>query len=362
MKNEVWVLGATGRTGRAVATQLHERGVPLVLVGRNHERLEALAAKLGGAPRLAVGTLGSILAELAQVVPAVVVNTIGPFTTTAVDVIRACAPGTHYVDVSNELQSIQQVLELDQKAAAANQILVTGAGFGVLATESVVLRLCEGQPTPARVRVDALSSVATEPGVVGSALAATIIGILAFGGWQVRQGCMKRGPLMTDPAQLTTPDGDFVGTVSGPSGELLAAWRASKADHVVAASSIAQPNPIVRRLLPAISAIVRVPVVSRFVTNRIARVSMQAQDRPRRHSWAHARAEWSSGTLREGWLRVGDGMDFTVGVIVEVTHRLHKGEGRPGAYTPGALFGPALAEAAGGTFMIDLGRGSSDRG
>ena len=89
---------------------------------------------------------------------------------------------------------------------------------------------------------------------------------------------------------------------------------------------------------------------------------MQAQDRPRRHSWAHARAEWSSGTLREGWLRVGDGMDFTVGVIVEVTHRLHKGEGRPGAYTPGALFGPALAEAAGGTFMIDLGRGSSDRG
>lgn len=40
MNNEVWVLGATGRTGRMIARRLHEAGVPLVLVRRDRERLE----------------------------------------------------------------------------------------------------------------------------------------------------------------------------------------------------------------------------------------------------------------------------------------------------------------------------------
>jgi hypothetical protein len=73
---------------------------------------------------------------------------------------------------------------------------------------------------------------------------------------------------------------------------------------------------------------------------------------PRQSSWAHARVEWASGKASEGWLRVGDGSEFTPDVAAEVAHRLLKGEGRPGAHTPGALFGPGLAEAVGGTFTI----------
>ena len=63
--------------------------------------------------------------------------------------------------------------------------------------------------------------------------------------------------------------------------------------------------------------------------------------------------EWSDGTVREGWLRVGDGTDFTAAVAAEVTQRLLRGEGRPGAHTPGSLFGPELAEAIGGEFVVD---------
>lgn len=70
-------------------------------------------------------------------------------------------------------------------------------------------------------------------------------------------------------------------------------------------------------------------------------------------SWAHARAEWADGTVREGWLRVGDGTEFTASVAAEVTQRLLADDGRPGAHTPGALFGPAVAEAAGGEFLLD---------
>ncbi len=353
MQNAVWVLGATGRIGRAVATLLHEQGVALVLVGRDRIRLEDVASTLGGAPRLIVGTLDVALAELARAAPDVVVNTIGPFTTTAPQVARACPPGTHYVDIANELWATEAILGLDRQAAAAGQVLVTGAGFGVLATESVLLRLCEGRPSATRVRVDAVASVATEPGIIGTALAGTIVDGLPLGGRQVEHGRLTRARFGGEPARLTTPDGDAVVTASIPSGELLAAWRASKAESVVAASSEAPTGTVVRLMLPVVASLLRIPAIAGFATRRLARIPLKAQNRPRTSSWARARAEWPGGVVREGWLRADDGMIFTAAVAAEVAQRLLKGEGRPGAHTPGALFGSALAEAVGGEFLID---------
>lgn len=353
MRSEVWVLGATGRTGRMVATRLHEAGVPLVLVGRDRSRLQGLADALDSAPRLVVGSLESTLGQLARDAPGAVVNTVGPFAATATDVARACPPGTHYLDLSNEFGAAEQILALDRQAAAAGQVFVTGAGFGVLATESVVLRLCDGMPRPLGVRVDALGSVASEGGVVGAALAATIVEVLSFGGREVRHGRVVHSRFAAHPEQLRTPDGDVVATGSGPSGELLAAWRASNADTVIAASAAAPSNPLLRFVLPAASALVRVAGVRRLAVSRIARIPLPVQQKTQPSSWAHARVEWSNGTVRDGWLRVGDGHDFTAAVAVEVTRRLLAGDGRPGAHTPGALFGSELAEAAGGQFILD---------
>lgn len=349
MKNEAWVLGASGRTGSLIARRLHEAGVPLVLVGRDRERLASVAAGLGDAPRLLVG---SLQAKLAADPPGVVISTVGPFTTTAPQVAGACPPGTHYVDVANEFSAVEKTLNLGTHAAAREQAFVSGAGFGVLATESVLLRLCEGRPPPTRVRVDAMAAIALEAGVIGSALAGTIVEIASFGGREVRQGHLVRSRLAAHPVQLTTPDGDVLSTGSGASGELIAAWRASNAEFVISASSEGPSGAIVRSFLPALSALFRLPGVSRVATSAIARIPFRAQDMPRRSSWAHARAEWSDGTAREGWLRVGDGTDFTAAVTAEVAQRLLRGEGRPGSHTPGALFGPQLAEAAGGEFIL----------
>ena len=44
--NDVWILGATGHVGRAVAARLVERNVVPVLVGHDRERLSQLAARL----------------------------------------------------------------------------------------------------------------------------------------------------------------------------------------------------------------------------------------------------------------------------------------------------------------------------
>jgi hypothetical protein len=83
-----------------------------------------------------------------------------------------------------------------------------------------------------------------------------------------------------------------------------------------------------------------------FAVRRLAEVRAPVPRPGRTASWTRVRAEWSDGTTREGWLRTGDGMDFTVAVLSEVAARLSSGAARPGAYTPSVLFGPELAEAA----------------
>ncbi|MGI5241127.1 saccharopine dehydrogenase NADP-binding domain-containing protein [Dactylosporangium sp. CA-139066] len=348
MIRSAWVLGGTGRTGRAIAARLTSAGVPVVLVGRDATRLRQAAATVGGDPGIVVAAdVGAAGAALAAAAPGVVVNTIGPFTETGPVVAGACPPGTHYLDLSNELPSIAGLLDLHPEG----RTVVPGAGFGVLATESVVLRLCAGEPAPLRVRVDALASVRNEPGVLGEALAASLVGALAGGGRRYEHGRLVRVRLAGDVERFTLPEGTTAATAGGPSGELEAARRVSGAPFVVAANVHVPTGRAIRAVLPAAAALLSVPALRRFAVRRLAAVEVKANEPARPHSWARARVEWAGGRVRTGWLRAGDGMDFTVAAAAEVAARLARGEGRPGAYTPGALFGPSLAEAAGAEFV-----------
>ena len=352
--NEIWILGATGRIGRAVAAKLVATNLPIVLVGRDEARLRALALTLGTAPRIVVAdSVDATILELSNNAPTVVINTIGPFTQTALRVVRASPPGTHYVDMSNELPSILEVLGLDGEAAASGKILVTGAGFGVYATESVVLKLCEGRLPAAQVRVDAIASVETEAGMLGSALAASVIDGLTDGGREYRQGKLVKTALGSAPVPLTLPGGPTLHTASAPSGELEAAQRASGAPSVVAASNMAFLSPLARSVVPALVGLLRIGGIRTFAKRQIGNVKVKAASMPREYSWGHARVQWASGEVHEGWLRAGEGMDFTAAVTAKVAARLAGSGGKPGAYTPGALFGPDLAEEVGGQFLLD---------
>ncbi|MYY04429.1 MULTISPECIES: saccharopine dehydrogenase NADP-binding domain-containing protein [unclassified Streptomyces] len=354
--DEVWILGATGRIGRAVAARLAARGIDPVLVGRDLGRLREAATALGrgGDSRIVqADTAERIAARIGQERPGVVVNTIGDYAATAAPIARAGMPGGHYVDLAADLVAVPRLLGLHQDATEAGSALVTGAGFGVLATEAVVVKLCEGRPTPREVRVDALASVAMEAGAVGAAFAATSVDVLTSGGRRYREGRPVRARLGAGPLTHTLPDGQTVRSAGLPSGELLAAQRASGSPSVTATSALAPASPAVRAVLPVLGALLSIPALRRLAVSRMAGMRMKAAPMPRRHSWGHAVITWPDGTSREGWLRAGDGMDYTADVATEAAVRLVRGEGRPGAHTPAAAFGPDLATAAGGDFILD---------
>lgn len=350
--NEIWILGAAGRCGRAVATDLASRGLRTVLVGRDRARLAEVAGATGGDPRIVIaGSVAEIVAALTQARPAVVVNTIGPFLSTALPIVRAGAAGSHYVDLANELFAVTGLLGLHDEAVAAGRCLVTGAGFGLLGTESVVLKLCAGRPPAARVRVDAVPLLGGSD-TLGHTVAETVLDSLVAGGFRYDGGRLVRAGVGSAAERLTLPDGSTVTTGAAPTGDLEAARRASAAPDVVCGSSELPTGPLARVVLAALGTLASSRAVRDFLVARLARLRVSGTAQ-RQHSFGHARVTWPDGSTLKGWLRLGDGMAFTGRVLAEVAARLARGDGKPGAYTPGALFGPALAEAAGGQFVLD---------
>ncbi len=171
--SDVLLLGAAGNSGRLIAAELAARGLSVRLAGRRRGPLEDLARALAadGATTdvrtVDVSDAASLAGAIAGV--GVVLSTIGPFARQAAPVIDAClAAGVPYVDIANEWPAVRGLLDRDEQARAHAVTLVTGAGFGPAATETLVLRLVERMGVvPDLVRVAAAAQVARQSEVTG---------------------------------------------------------------------------------------------------------------------------------------------------------------------------------------------------
>jgi hypothetical protein len=195
--------------------------------------------------------------------------------------------------------------------------LVTGAGFGPAATETLVLRLV-GQlgGVPARVRVAAAAQVTS----LGEGVRQTVSESLAEGAITYRDGQVVREPLGSGAAVLTF-GGSRRRMLPGPVGDLEAARRASGAPDVVA-----------------------------YIADPAARGSGT-----RSRAWAEVLGP--SGEVAVAELAAGDGVRATAAIAAETTRRVLAGV-PPGAWTAGGLFGPALVTDSTGAQVTVDGRGT----
>jgi saccharopine dehydrogenase (NAD+, L-lysine-forming) len=308
------VLGASGTMGRLIAREAARRDFRLVLAGRHADPLIDLASTFGsGQARAAIvdvydpRTLDPAFAGVD-----VVLNTIGPFTRLAEPVIAASLrTQTAYVDLANELSAVQVLLDRDDEARRQGVALVTGAGFGVVATETLALLLARASQQPLHsIEVGAAQAVA----FASAGVQTTIAESLAFGSPRYVDGQLVVGPLGEGATTLQFPTGSRR-VIPVPVGDLVAAQRASGAPNVVAYA----PLPAERSALAAAEELRSTAVA----------------------------AGWSAdGPRLEAQLTFGEGFQASATIAVEVAARI-AAEPRPGAWTPGQLFGPELALACG---------------
>jgi short subunit dehydrogenase-like uncharacterized protein len=311
MTSDVLLLGAAGNSGRLIAAELAARGLSVRLAGRSREPLEDLArALVADGATTDVRTVDvSDAASLAEAIVGVgvVLSTIGPFARQAGPVIDAClAAKLPYVDIANEWPAVRGLLDRDEHARAHGVALVTGAGFGPAATETLVLRLVEQiGGVPDLVRVAAAAGVTQQSDGVRRTIQESLAhGVaITYRHGQVVQEALGNG------ATILTFGGAQRQMLPGPVGDLETARLASGAANVVAYIA----NPAVR---------------SRGTDS---------------YTWAEVSGP--DGQTLTAELHTGEGVRATAAIAAETTQRVLAGV-KPGAWTAGQLFGAALVTDA----------------
>ena len=132
MGARIVLFGATGYTGRLVAEAMVERGLKPVLAARSKDKLDALAAELGGGLETATADVSdppsvSALVEQGDVL----VTTVGPFVRWGTPAAAAAVTkGAHYIDSTGEPPFIREVFErYGPPAADAGIGMLTAFGY-----------------------------------------------------------------------------------------------------------------------------------------------------------------------------------------------------------------------------------------
>ena len=144
MSERILIYGATGYTGKRIAAEAARLGLDVVLAGRNPDKLKAVAGPLGletrvfslaegagegrsegrDAPRRIREALGDARCVL---------HIAGPFSQTSTPMVDACLDaGTHYLDVTGEIDVFEAIARRGPEAEARGVLLMPGVGFDVV--------------------------------------------------------------------------------------------------------------------------------------------------------------------------------------------------------------------------------------
>lgn len=192
------LFGATGYTGTLAAKALVDRGERPVLAARSQDRLDALAAELGGleTARADVSRPDTVRALVER--GDVLLTTVGPFARWGAPAVEAAiASGAHYVDSTGEPEFVRAVFErYGPGAAAAGCGLVTAMGYDwVPGNLAGALALREAGERAARVDLGYFMTGRAGSGDMSGGTRASAAGAVTAPsfGWRGRRIVTERG-------------------------------------------------------------------------------------------------------------------------------------------------------------------------
>lgn len=339
--------GAYGFTGRRIARRAVELGDRPVLAGRDRPRLESLAAELGlDHVVLGLDETGRLQGVLEEV-PAVL-NAAGPFAHTYRPMAEACiSTGTHYLDITGEIEVIEGLHGMGGAAEAAGVALLPGVGFDVVPTDCAAAIAAGAVEGATRLDLAFHSTGGPSRGT-----ARTMVEGLDAPQLERRGG---RIVPVDRPGPVRIPFSDHLRNAIPVSwGDVASAYHSTGIPdvrvHMTASAGLVRWTGIVRRTRP----IVRLGAVRwllRAIVDRVAEGPSERElARGRSRVWCRARDE-TTGDEATVELVTPNGYTLTARSAAAAVRRLLEGrapddEARPrvGFLTPSLAFGASFAE------------------
>ncbi|MCA3750548.1 MAG: NAD(P)H-binding protein [Phenylobacterium sp.] len=338
-----WALfGATGVTGQMVLEQAMQRGHRPLLVGRDPQRLMALAAPRGLEFRQANLADPESLAVALKGRRALL-NVAGPFSETGVPLIRAAlSAGLSYADLNGEAPALQRLLDMDGEARRAGLTLVGGAGFGIAASDGLAAMVSEALGGADWLRI----SVASDSAHDSPAVAESTLAVLAGGGREIIDGEVVRRNLGRRRWRVLGADGSRQAFASAPLADLVGARHATGVRQIVAGVPMpASQAAVLSVIAPVLPALLKIPAVRRQVLSSSGHSGVAGLRAPVSRVWV----EGGRGDTRcTGRLEGGEGYAMAAEIGVRAMEAICGGKAPIGAHTPATAFGPDFIRSVNG--------------
>lgn len=331
----VLLYGAYGYTGRLIAQEAVDRGLHPVLAGRDAEQLDTMGAVLDCpvrvAPLSAPGRLRQMISDVSAVL-----HCAGPFVHTGPPMVQACLDtGTHYLDLTGEIEVYRDLAARSDAAEAAGVMLLPGIGFDVVPSD------CLSRFVAARAEAaTALEIALYAEGTVSQGTLKTLIEQMGRGGLVRREGALREVP--PGWTSRTVDFGDQRRSViSIPEGSIVTSATSTDVPNVTA--YLALP-PVVQSLLRASRYVQGLlawrplkQLLKRLVERGRAGPSADQRRRGRTVAWASARR--AGGVPVTVRLHGPEAYTFTARAAVNGLERVRDGTAPPGYQTPSTAFG-----------------------
>ncbi len=146
MSDKFMIYGATGYTGKLVARTAKALGMHPILAGRNEARLKSIAGQHGFDYRAFDLSDAKTIDDALSSVD-VVLHIAGPFSQTSKPMVDACLrTGTHYLDITGEIDVFEACAARDAAAKEAGITIMPGVGFDVVPSDCLAAHMKARMP------------------------------------------------------------------------------------------------------------------------------------------------------------------------------------------------------------------------
>ncbi len=345
--------GANGYTARLIIDLARSFGLTPVLAGRSEAKLKPLAEKHGLTYRVADLNDTPALDALLTHVP-VVLHCAGPFSKTAAPMQQACLrTGTHYLDITGEIDVFEHGMTLHAEAVRQNVMLMSGVGFDVVPTDCIARYLHDRLPDATHLQL----AFYTEGGSLSQGTAQTALEGAGRGGKVRRNGRIEAVPNAHKTLSVDFGSGYPIPCMSIPWGDVSTAYRTTGIPNIETFIGSSAGQIRLAKLGNYFGWLLRNRAVRSFlkqqITQRVTGPDDARRQRARTHIWGKA---WNAqGQTAQARLHGPEGYTLTALTALIITKKVLSGDWEAGYQTPAGLYGADLVLEIDGVTREDVG-------
>lgn len=336
------IYGANGYTGQLICEEADRKGLNPILAGRKQESIAPIAAKYGWEYRIFSLDDAAVIAENLSGIE-VVLHAAGPFRFTAQNMLEACLQtGTHYLDITGEMEVFAMAEGLNKQAIEKNIMLMPGTGFDVVPTDCMALSLKEKMPDATQLEL----AFITLGGQISHGTAMSMSEKLGEGGAARINGKIKREPIGRHAKTLPIGSKEFF-VMSIPWGDVFTAFYTTGIGNI---RTYTGSKPSVFRLLKLQSLfnpIIRTNWFKKWLQAKINAkpAGPSPEKRAKAKSFIWGEVTNAAGARENAWFTCPEGYTLTAQTSVDIAEKVMDGNWKSGYQTPAGCYGSRLMEA-----------------